>query len=238
MKISELPEPYKSKAELRRLLYSAETTEDRIGYAFAWYLTPERENFWQAVELAETPGQLPPVPGIWQAPEPHARDITAPDPTNPDHYRQHPSGVECIEITEHMSFLLGNVIKYVWRADLKNGIEDLKKARWYIEREINRRMESDDERTLPRTVSGGAGSGRDPQHQAGWRDAVRDDPRGSDGDSAESECDRIAAKWSARLNAPDQKTWSEFSDELHKELATLGKSPDELLGIDEQEDTQ
>ena len=58
---------------------------------------------------------------------------------NPEHYRKHPSGVECVTITEHMGFCLGNVIKYVWRADLKGGIEDLKKARWYIDREIKRR---------------------------------------------------------------------------------------------------
>lgn len=58
---------------------------------------------------------------------------------HPPHYTAHPSGVECIQITEHMGFCLGNAIKYVWRADLKNGIEDLKKARWYIDREIERR---------------------------------------------------------------------------------------------------
>ncbi len=58
---------------------------------------------------------------------------------HPPHYTQHPSGVECIQITEHMGFCLGNAIKYIWRADLKNGIEDLQKARWYIDREIARR---------------------------------------------------------------------------------------------------
>ena|SRR5690554_4135037 len=57
----------------------------------------------------------------------------------PPHYTQHPSGVECIQITEHMSFTIGNAMKYLWRADLKNGIEDLEKAKWYIEREIARR---------------------------------------------------------------------------------------------------
>lgn len=57
----------------------------------------------------------------------------------PPHYTQHPSGVECIEITEHMGFCLGNAVKYLWRADLKNNaVEDLKKARWYIDREIQR----------------------------------------------------------------------------------------------------
>lgn len=62
---------------------------------------------------------------------------------NPPHYKSHPSGVECIQITEHMSFCLGNAIKYIWRADLKNdAIEDLKKARWYLDREIQKREEA------------------------------------------------------------------------------------------------
>ena len=58
----------------------------------------------------------------------------------PKHYTEHPSGIECIQVTEHMGFNLGNAIKYIWRCDLKkDAIEDLKKAKWYIEREINRR---------------------------------------------------------------------------------------------------
>jgi len=58
---------------------------------------------------------------------------------NPAHYRAHPSGVECIRITEHFNFNLGNAIKYVWRAGLKGqALEDLKKARWYLDREIAR----------------------------------------------------------------------------------------------------
>lgn len=63
------------------------------------------------------------------------------DPVNhPSHYTTHPSGVECIQITEHMNFCLGNAIKYIWRADEKHdAIEDLQKAAWYIEREIARR---------------------------------------------------------------------------------------------------
>lgn len=58
---------------------------------------------------------------------------------NPKHYQSHPSGVECIQITEHMNFCLGNAIKYLWRSDHKNGMEDLKKAVWYIQREIKNR---------------------------------------------------------------------------------------------------
>lgn len=66
---------------------------------------------------------------------------SADDPVNhPAHYTSHPSGIECIQITEHMSFPCGNAIKYIWRADLKGaGVEDLKKAKWYIEREIAKR---------------------------------------------------------------------------------------------------
>lgn len=59
---------------------------------------------------------------------------------HPAHYTAHPSGVECIQITEHMNFCLGNAMKYLWRAGLKSpdAIEDLRKAVWYIEREIRR----------------------------------------------------------------------------------------------------
>ena len=61
---------------------------------------------------------------------------------HPKHYTDHPSGIECIQITEHMGFCLGNAIKYIWRADLKNdAIEDLEKAKWYIERELNKRRD-------------------------------------------------------------------------------------------------
>ena len=62
-----------------------------------------------------------------------------PDNVNhPKHYNSHPSGVECITVTECMNFNVGNAMKYLWRSDHKNGLEDLKKARWYIDREISR----------------------------------------------------------------------------------------------------
>ena len=57
----------------------------------------------------------------------------------PKHYTSHPSGVECIQIAEHHDFLIGNAIKYLWRAGIKSTdteIQDLKKAIWYIERKI------------------------------------------------------------------------------------------------------
>lgn len=65
---------------------------------------------------------------------------------HPPHYTSHParcqcgSGIECIQITEHMNFCLGNALKYIWRCGLKGDeVEDLRKARWYIDREIARR---------------------------------------------------------------------------------------------------
>jgi Protein of unknwon function (DUF3310) len=62
---------------------------------------------------------------------------------HPRHYTAHPSGVECITITEHMGFNLGNAVKYIWRADLKSdAVEDLRKAAWYVNREIERRTRS------------------------------------------------------------------------------------------------
>lgn len=77
------------------------------------------------------------------------------DVNHPSHYNSHPSGVECITITEHMTFNVGNAIKYLWRAGLKDKqdfeagkfavkvfhgkeIQDLQKAEWYIRREIER----------------------------------------------------------------------------------------------------
>ena len=58
----------------------------------------------------------------------------------PKHYNSHPSGIECIDIVQHMGFNLGNVIKYVWRADLKGkDIQDLEKAKKYLEFEIKKR---------------------------------------------------------------------------------------------------
>lgn len=62
------------------------------------------------------------------------------DPVNhPDHYNSHPSGVGCITVARHMNFNLGNVMKYIWRADHKGAtLEDLKKTRFYLNDEIER----------------------------------------------------------------------------------------------------
>lgn len=64
---------------------------------------------------------------------------------HPRHYTSHPSGIECIQITRHYCFAIGNAIKYLWRAGLKvdasltdkqKEIEDLEKAIWYIKDRI------------------------------------------------------------------------------------------------------
>jgi hypothetical protein len=58
---------------------------------------------------------------------------------HPKHYNSHPSGIECIDVVEHMNFNIGNAIKYLWRSGLKDHtIQDLQKAAWYINREIDR----------------------------------------------------------------------------------------------------
>lgn len=66
---------------------------------------------------------------------------------HPSHYTSDPSGVECIEITRHRNFNIGNAIKYLWRAGLKEDaalsieakeIEELEKAVFYITDEISR----------------------------------------------------------------------------------------------------
>lgn len=64
------------------------------------------------------------------------------DPVHrPRHYNTHASGVECIEITEHMGFCLGNAVKYLFRCGLKGPpLEDVRKARWYVARELERRL--------------------------------------------------------------------------------------------------
>lgn len=68
------------------------------------------------------------------------------DPVNhPPHYNNSKAHcecgrrIECIDVTRHLSFNIGNAIKYLWRCELKNStIEDLKKSIWYIQDEIKK----------------------------------------------------------------------------------------------------
>lgn len=78
------------------------------------------------------------ISGVAQA---AASDSSEDVVNHPSHYCSHPSGIECITITRHMPFNTGNVVKYLWRSGLKDPtkeIEDLKKARFYLDDEIKR----------------------------------------------------------------------------------------------------
>lgn len=62
---------------------------------------------------------------------------------NPQHYQGFSNGAQPVDIAEHLSFNLGNALKYLSRAGRKgDAVEDLSKARWYIDRELNR-LEND-----------------------------------------------------------------------------------------------
>lgn len=91
---------------------------------------------------------FPNVPGIEYVKDTRPRDRTLefplaePDMINhPPHYADKGAGVECIDIVELFNFNMGNAIKYIWRADDKGDpIENLRKAEWYVRREIERRQ--------------------------------------------------------------------------------------------------
>lgn len=65
------------------------------------------------------------------------------DPINPSHYKS--GDIECIDAIQSavlckpafQGYLVGNIIKYLWRYEMKGGVEDVKKARWYVDRLIN-----------------------------------------------------------------------------------------------------
>lgn len=113
------------------------------------YFTNDKHGFWDpmCVDCSDESNADDPFPR-WERDirtlgdlikEREALAKVANDPVNhPKHYTDHPSGIECIQITEHMNFCLGNAVKYIWRAGLKsdNKIQDLEKAVWYIQREI------------------------------------------------------------------------------------------------------
>ena len=65
----------------------------------------------------------------------------ASDAINPAHYQGFSNGAQVVDITEHLSFCAGNAIKYLARAGKKDPakhVEDLEKAAWFVQREIQR----------------------------------------------------------------------------------------------------
>lgn len=66
---------------------------------------------------------------------------------HPKHYNSLPAKcecgkpIECIQVVEHMDFLIGNIIKYAWRAGAKDGtsaLQDLEKMLWYAQRAVDK----------------------------------------------------------------------------------------------------
>jgi len=97
----------------------------------------------RTIDRIPVPGYVPGLSNDTKVSDTEALRSEAPplpeDPINPSHYRRHPSGVECIEITRHLNFNVGNAIKYIWRyADKGDPVENLKKAQWYLDDEIRR----------------------------------------------------------------------------------------------------
>lgn len=91
--------------------------------------------------MARTPeratGRLGAAMGGCFGPQAGPRPTVADAVNHPSHYTSHPAG--CIDVVEWFGFNVGNAIKYLWRAGLKgDAVEDLKKARWYCERELLR----------------------------------------------------------------------------------------------------
>ena len=82
------------------------------------------------------------------------------DNINPAHYQRN-GGLECIEAIEAMvagwppetAYRLGNALKYLWRHREKGQLESLKKARWYLDREISALEAANRESKLPNSQS-------------------------------------------------------------------------------------
>ena len=90
------------------------------------------------------------TPNIAEVVEKYGEDVK-PDPVNhPAHYTS--GGIECIDAMQAAfgdeavkDFCLCNAFKYLWRHRNKNGVEDLKKARWYLDRLIREMEVTDDD---------------------------------------------------------------------------------------------
>lgn len=122
-------------------------SEPQIGYGFVKAAEQDGAEYWCPTYKRWESGAGSPCgpdcmkhfrkPEAKQEVESHPITLTH-DPVNaPKHYTGHPSGVECIRITEHMNFCRGNALKYCFRSGNKeNALQDLKKAQWYANREL------------------------------------------------------------------------------------------------------
>lgn len=110
----------------------------------------------------------------------------------PRHYNIHPSGIECIQITEHMNFCLGNAIKYIWRAGEKESttrLTDLRKAHWYLTREIERLV--------------------DQEINNGSRHAIREEARSTPPTTGAARPDAYPLVPEPHAGQRDDQTWNE-----------------------------
>lgn len=121
---AEGPDAYAPKRSLRRLMETASETQSN----------PRAEDHPSSPTISHSDARMEKTQ-MGEAPSRAIEDLV----NHPKHYTSHPSGVECITITEWMNFNLGNAVKYIWRADDKGDqLTNLRKARWYVDREIAR----------------------------------------------------------------------------------------------------
>lgn len=113
---------------------------DRYGYITQRRFRETAADEYEADKAAALSGLDSPEDCKSTAHPPQDSDPTPEAVNHPRHYTSHPSGVEAITVCEHMNFCRGNAMKYLWRAGLKNNnaLEDLRKAIWYMNREIAR----------------------------------------------------------------------------------------------------
>jgi hypothetical protein len=107
-----------------------ESLEKAIRNGFDWQLTPEGYEYWDKFSEMEITLLKIITPEEFYN-----------DPINPDHYKNAVETIDAIEASmtpeAFRGYLKGNVIKYVTRYEKKNGVEDLKKADWYLSKLIN-----------------------------------------------------------------------------------------------------
>ena len=140
-------EKYESRlGSFKAIRGTADWNDDQQAFFAGWDAATGKGLLAGAARRGFSPGGYVPAP---ESPPKPTHDRV----NHPEHYVSDPSGVECITITRHRNFNVGNAIKYLWRNGLKTSagdplakqIEDLEKARWYIANEIDRLREANNE---------------------------------------------------------------------------------------------